>query len=248
MRKITTVLGVPFDALTIKEAVKNVMVFFADGGQHIVCTPNPEIVMEAQRDKDLMGILKAADMVVPDGVGIVWASKYSERRLHERVAGYDLVLGLFQKMKEVEGTVYFFGAAPGIAAAAAKNMMKEYPGLRVIGTRNGYFNSKDEKEIIEEIKRLSPSLLLVGLGSPKQEKWIYDNMRFTNAKVSIGIGGCFDVMAGKVQRAPGIWQKLGLEWFHRLIKEPRRIKRMLRLPVFVLEVRKARMSKIKKAK
>lgn len=236
MRKITTVLGVPFDAVNMKEAVKKILGFFSEDGQHIICTPNPEIVMEAQTDKELMEILKAADMVVPDGIGIVWASRYSEVKLTERVAGYDLIQNLFQIMKETQETVYFLGAAPGVATAAAKSMMKKYPGLKVVGTRNGYFGARDEKEIIAEIKKLSPSLLLVGLGAPKQEKWIYDNMRFTRAKVCIGVGGCFDVMAGNVKRAPKFYQKLGLEWFHRLISQPSRFKRMLRLPKFVVWV------------
>lgn len=226
----------PFDAVTMKEAIQKAMQFLKEDGQFIICTPNPEIVMEAQTDRDLMGVLKAANMVVPDGIGIVWASRYSEQKLTERVAGYDLVQGLFQKMKDTEETVYFFGAAPGIAAAAAKNMMKKYPGLKVVGTRNGYFGAKDEKEIIEEIKKRSPSLLLVGLGAPKQEKWIYDNMRFTHSKVCIGVGGCFDVMAGNAKRAPKIYRKLGLEWFYRLLKQPTRWKRMMRLPRFVIAV------------
>ncbi|MGE4215113.1 MAG: WecB/TagA/CpsF family glycosyltransferase [Anaerotignaceae bacterium] len=236
MRIVTEILGVPFDVLTMEGAVEKAVHFFEDGGRHIICTPNPEIVMEAQSDEQLMNILKAADLVVPDGVGIVWASKHSSVKISERVAGYDLCQHIMKRMAKTGKSVYFFGGAPGVAAAAAKRMCKEYPGLKVLGTRNGFFNSKDEKEIIAEIKLLKPDLLLVGIGAPRQEKWIYENLRFTGAKVAIGVGGSFDVMAGNLKRAPKIYQKLGLEWFHRLVSQPTRFKRMMRLPIFVIKV------------
>lgn len=236
MRIVTEILGVPFDVLTMEGAVEKATHFFEDGGRHIICTPNPEIVMQAQSDEQLMNILKAADLVVPDGIGIVWASKHSPVKISERVAGYDLCQNIMKRMAKTGKSAYFFGGAPGVAAAAAKKMVKEYPGLKVLGTRNGFFNSKDEKEIIAEIKALKPDLLLVGIGAPKQEKWIYENLRFTGAKVAIGVGGSFDVMAGNLKRAPKIYQKLGLEWFHRLICQPTRVKRMMNLPIFVIKV------------
>lgn len=240
MRNRTKVLNVPFDVVTMKEAVKITMGFLEDGGQHIICTPNPEIVMAAQNDRELMEILKASDMVIPDGVGVVWASKYSEVKLKERVAGYDLTQNLFKELKDTDETVYLFGGAPGVAASAAKKMMKQYPGLKIVGTRNGYFSTRDEKEIISEIKKQAPSLLLVGLGCPKQEKWIYDNMRLTGAHVCIGVGGSFDVMSGTVKRAPAIFCRFGMEWFYRLISNPSRFKRILKLPKFVFAVLKTK--------
>lgn len=240
MRKLTHVLGVPFDAVTMNEAVAKAKKLLQEEGQHIICTPNPEIVMEAQKDKELMNILHEADMVVPDGIGVVWASKYSEIRLTERVAGYDLTQNLMAALAATDETFYFFGGAPGVASTAARKMMKKYPGLKVVGVHNGYFDEKEEKRIIQDIKTKAPSILLVGLGAPKQEKWIYDNIRLTGAKVAIGVGGSFDVMAGNVKRAPKIFQKLGLEWFHRLITQPTRWKRMMRLPKFALTVLKTK--------
>ena len=240
MRKQTHVLGVPFDAVTMQEAVARAKAMLQDGGQHFICTPNPEIVMEAQKDKELMGILKEADMVVPDGIGVVWASKYSEIRLTERVAGYDLGQNLMAELAGTGETFYFFGGAPGVASTAARKMMRKYAGLKVVGVHNGYFDEKEEKKIIQDINKLSPSILLVGLGAPKQEKWIYDNLRLTGAKVAIGVGGSFDVMAGNVKRAPKIFRKLGLEWFYRLITQPTRWKRMMRLPKFALTVLKTK--------
>lgn len=240
MSKKTHVLGVPFDAVTMEQAVAKAKKMLAEEGQHFICTPNPEIVMEAQKDKDLMNILHEADMVIPDGIGVVWASRYSEIRLKERVAGYDLTQNLMAELAATGETFYFFGGAPGVASAAARMMMKKYPGLKVVGVHNGYFDEKEEKKIIQDIKTKSPSILLVGLGAPKQEKWIYDNIRLVGAKVAIGVGGSFDVMAGNVKRAPKIFQKLGLEWFHRLITQPTRWRRMMRLPKFALTVLKTK--------
>lgn len=240
MSKKTHVLGVPFDAVTMEQAVAKAKKMLAEEGQHFICTPNPEIVMEAQKDKELMNILHEADMVIPDGIGVVWASKYSEIRLKERVAGYDLTQNLMAELAATGETFYFFGGAPGVASTAARMMMKKYPGLKVVGVHNGYFDEKEEKKIIQEIKTKSPSILLVGLGAPKQEKWIYDNIRLVGAKVAIGVGGSFDVMAGNVKRAPKIFQKLGLEWFHRLITQPTRWRRMMRLPKFALTVLKTK--------
>ena len=236
MRKMTQILDVPFDALTMKEAVEKAKSFLFDGKQHYICTPNPEIVMEAQQDKELMRILREADLVVPDGIGVVWASRYSEILLTERVAGYDLTQQLLREIAGTQETVYFFGGAPGLAVAAAKRMKKVYPELKIIGGHHGYFDDEEEKKIIADIKRLSPSILLVGLGAPKQEKWISAHLQEVGVKVAIGIGGSFDVMAGNVKRAPKIFRKLGLEWFYRLATQPSRWRRMLRLPKFALTV------------
>ena len=233
-----TILGVPFDVKTMAEAADTAVGFMTEPGQHIICTPNPEIVMEAQTDTELMNILKAADMVTADGIGIVWASKYAENIIIERVSGYDLVLQIFDRIKDTNNTVYMFGGAPGVAEKAAEEMRKKYPGLKIVGIHDGYFDAKEEKNIIADIKEKKPSLLLVGLGSPKQEKWIYSNLRFTGAKLAIGIGGSFDVMSGNLKRAPEFFCKLGIEWLYRLIKQPTRFKRMMRLPKFVLRVRK----------
>ena len=232
------ILGVPFNVLTMTEAVLNVMDMFKGEKQRIICTPNPEIVVEAQTDSELMGILNEADMVVMDGAGITWAYKKLTGRTAERVAGYDLVQEVFSAMSKTEHTVYFFGGKPGVAKRAAANMRKKYPGLKILGCHDGYFTSAEEIKLILELEKLKPDLLLVGLGAPKQEKWIYNNIRLTGAKVGIGVGGCFDVMAGEVKRAPEWMQKMKLEWFYRLLKQPARAGRMMRLPKFVSMVNK----------
>lgn len=231
------ILGVPFDVLTMPEAVSKVMKMMQSDKQSIICTPNPEIVVEAQNDEELMGILNEADLVVMDGTGITWAYKKLTGKTAERVAGYDLVQNVFSAMKNTEYTAYFFGGKPGVAEKAAENMKKAYPGLKIIGCHDGYFNSAEEVKLILELKNLSPDFLLVGLGAPKQEKWIYNNIRLTGAKVGIGVGGCFDVMSGEIKRAPEFMQKMRLEWFYRLIKQPSRLKRMMRIPKFMSMIR-----------
>ena len=240
MRKQTHILGVPFDAVTMDEAVLAVQKMVKNGGQHIVCTPNPEIVMEARNDKALMDVIIQSSLVVPDGVGVVWASRYSEIPMTQRVAGYDLTQELFSAMADTDTTFYFFGGAPGVASEAARKMKKKYPGLKILGIHNGFFDDVEEKKVIAHIKSLSPTILLVGLGAPKQEKWIQKHLEETGVTVAIGVGGSFDVMAGVVKRAPKVFQRLGLEWFYRLITQPTRWRRMMRLPLFALEVLKNR--------
>ena len=242
MNRKTHVLGVPFDVVTMDEAVARAEGLLKEKGQHFICTPNPEIVMEARKDAELMSILREADLVVPDGIGVVWASKYSEIRLQERVAGYDLTQNLMADLAASEETFYFFGGAPGVAATAARKMMKKYPGLKIVGVHNGYFDEKEEKKIIQDIKKKAPSILLVGLGAPKQEKWMAQYGPSTGAKLAIGLGGALDVFAGNIERAPEGWQKLGLEWAYRLKKEPRRIGRMAKLPLVLVKAAGQRLS------
>ncbi len=240
MRRITRILDVPFDALTMEQAVARGLDLMRKEQPAMVCTPNPEIVMEAQTDKELMEILREADMVIPDGIGVVMASKYSDIRLKERVAGFDFTQNLFAEVAKTGETIYFFGGAPKVAATASQRMIEKYDGLQIVGVKNGYFDAEKEKKVLADIKSKSPSILLVGLGAPKQEKWIYSHLEELGVGLAVGVGGSFDVMAGKVKRAPKIFQKLGLEWFYRLITQPTRWKRMMQLPVFAWTVWKNR--------
>lgn len=233
------ILDIPISNVNKKKAKKIILNWLNGNKTRMVFTPNPEIIMEAQNNSELKRILKSADMLVPDGIGVVWASKYSNSKLKQRVAGYDLVQDLFYEMAQLNKTVYFLGGAPNVAKCAAKKMKAKHSNLKIIGVHDGYFDTNEEKLIINEIQNLKPDLILVGLGVPKQEKWIYDNKAKLNAKVCIGVGGSFDGMAGKVKRAPKIFQNLGLEWFYRLIKQPTRIKRMMKLPLFVICVLKS---------
>lgn len=237
------ILDIPVHHITMENAVKRVFQFLEEDKNHIVYTPNPEIIIEAQSNLELKQALHNADLVIPDGIGVVIASHFYSDPLPERVAGYDLVQNIFDLMAEKKKTVYFLGGKPGIVEKAKENMTAKYPGLQVVGYQHGYFSDSEEKKIVEDIRKKSPDLLLVGLGAPRQEVWIHRLHSELCAKVTIGVGGSFDVMSGMVKRAPIAFQKLGLEWFYRLITQPSRAKRMTRLPVFLIYALKERLAR-----
>ncbi len=238
---ICRILGVPFSNISPDEAIDRVIAYLDGKGKSMIFTPNPEMVMEARRNKEFMEILNSSAMNVPDGIGIVYASRLTSSPIRERVAGYDMLLGVFERIKDSGKTVYFFGSAPGIADRAKKAIEERFEGIRIVGTANGYFDAEREKEIIDEINLLKPDLLLVGIGFPRQEKWIYDNIKRLNIRVAVGVGGSFDGWCGNVPRAPQFFIKHNLEWFYRLIKQPSRIGRMMQLPLFMLVVIRSRI-------
>lgn len=242
MRKTVNILEIPVDQVTMEEAIKKIEYFTTKDKCHMVFTPNPEIIMLAKTNKDMEQSLLEADLVVPDGIGVVIASKILKGEvLPERVAGFDLVQNTMKQATDKGYKYYFFGSKPEVAELAAVEMRKKYPGIQIVGCRDGYFKETDIPKIIEEINASEANILLVALGAPKQEVWIntYKD-QLTHVKVAIGVGGSLDGMAGIVKRAPEIYQKLGLEWFYRLIKQPTRAKRMLVLPQFLLKVLKER--------
>lgn len=237
MKKKVDVLGVSISNVTMNEATAKVREFVKSDECHSIYTPNPEIVMLAKDDPKFHQILEEADLVVPDGIGVVIASKIKKTPLPERVAGYDLVQNTMKEATTQGYKYYFFGSKPGISQQAAEKMRETYPGIQIVGTRDGYFKPEDEEAIIEDINASGANILLVALGAPKQEKWIEANKhRLPNVRVAVGVGGSLDVMSGNVKRAPEAFQKLGLEWFYRLLKEPTRFKRMLVLPKFLIKV------------
>ncbi len=231
-----TILGVRFDALTNAQTVERLLSFLSGTKKHMVFTPNPEMVMAALKDAELFQILKDASLVMPDGIGVVLASRFYGNKIKERVAGCDIVPMVFDRIKDTDKTVYFFGGGKGVAAAAKVEMCKKYKNLKIVGVSDGYFDAEREKIIIEEINRLKPDLLLVGLGVPKQEKWIAKHIQQLNVKVCIGVGGSFDVFSGQTKRAPKAFRQLGLEWFYRLLTQPTRLMRMMQLPLFAVTV------------
>ena len=229
----TDVLGVGFDDLTMEEAVEAALGFMNTRGAHYACTPNPEIVMAAKKDAALRSALGQADLVLADGVGVTKAAAMLKTPLKARVPGIDFATAVIARLAERGGSVYLFGARPGVAEAAAARLAKAYPGLSIAGTSDGYFT--DDGPIIEKINASSPDFLMVCLGSPKQERWMSENAGRLSCGLMAGLGGSLDVLAGNVQRAPESWRKLGLEWLYRVIKEPKRLGRVARLPLFVLE-------------
>lgn len=232
------VLGVGFDPLTVKEATARILAFVEAGRPRLVVTPNPEIVYAAQFDPELMQLLRQADLVTADGTGIVWAARQVGRPVPERVTGIELAEDVMAEAAHSGYRLFFLGAKPGVAAEAAERLTARIPGLNIVGTHDGYFTAADEPAVLAEIAAARPHILFVGLGSPKQEKWCRAHQAELGVPVAMGLGGCFDVWAGRLTRAPLLFQRLHLEWLHRLGREPRRFWRMLALPKFVLAVRR----------
>jgi len=228
------IYGVGFDNVDINEATDIALALMDREHASYVVTPNAEILWMCHKEEKLRKVVNDADMVLPDGIGVVYGAKILKRPLKSKVAGCDFAEKLMDKMQNTGKSVFLFGAKPGVADKAAENLKEKYPGLIISGTNDGYF--KDDKPIIEKINSAKPDLLLVCLGVPKQEFWMSENKDKLNAKVMAGLGGSLDVFAGVVERAPAVWQKLGLEWLYRLIKEPKRIKRMSSLPLFLFAV------------
>ena len=238
MKEIATILGVPVVPYTMDEAVTKLTQDTLQNKRNFVVTANAEIIMIAQDDKEYKTLLsETADLVLPDGAGTVWAGNYLGYSIPERVAGYDLYLRLLEEAASKKLPVYFFGGKPGIAEEAAAEGKRRWPGLNVAGCRNGYFSAEEEADIIESINRSGAAMLFAALGAPKQEKWLAKYRDQLEPCLLMGIGGSFDVLAGKVQRAPKWMQDARLEWFYRLVKQPSRFGRMLALPKFVIAVR-----------
>ncbi len=230
----TDIMGVCFDNFSVEETVGKAMSALKTGKKFFIVTPNPEIVNVAIQNEKYKDILNSADVVTPDGIGIVYASKMLGGEVKKRAPGFDIVKGILSELSKSEGSVYLFGGKPGVADMAAEKISADYPGVKIAGTDNGYFD--DDTEIIKNINNAKPDFLLVCLGAPKQEMWISKNIDNLNAGILIGAGGSIDVLSGQTKRAPEMFIKLNCEWLYRLLKEPKRIGRMAKIPVFLLKV------------
>lgn len=234
--KKVNILGVKVDMIDIAGAADRIMGFFNEERLHTVFTPNSEIIMAAYRDPEFCKMLNSADLLTADGIGVVYASKMLKRPINERAAGYDIARRVLEKLNYTDHKLFLFGGKPGVAEEAAANLRKEYKELNIAGTRNGYFKPEEEEEIVDQINDSGADIVFVCLGAPKQEKWINAHKNELRVKVAMGIGGSLDVFAGRVERAPDFWCKIGMEWFYRLVKEPWRAGRMLDLPKFAATV------------
>lgn len=226
------VLGVGFDNMTVDQAVAEGVRLMGTPGAHYVVTPNPEIVEICREDPEAKEAVNRANLVLADGIGVIYGAKLLGTPLKGRVTGIGFAQGLMERMAGTGKTLYLLGAKPGVAEKAAQRLARQYPGLRIAGTHDGYF--QEDAPVIEAIRASGADVVFVCLGAPKQEKWMLANGEGTGAHLLVGLGGCLDVFSGEVQRAPEIFQKLGLEWLHRLIKEPKRIGRMMKLPLFLV--------------
>lgn len=228
------VLGVSFDDLGMEAALERALTLIDNKSGAYAVTPNPEIVMLAREDAQFRRALNAAALVLPDGVGVVKGARILDTPFeHGKLAGIDFASALMARLAERGGSVFLFGARPGVAERAGEELKRLHPGLRVLGTADGYF--RDDGPIIERIREARPDFLLVCLGFPKQEFWMAENAQKLPVGLMAGLGGSLDVFAGEAKRAPEGWQRLGLEWLYRLLREPKRIGRMMVLPRFILK-------------
>ena len=234
------VLGVRFDNVTPEEAVARGVELMAQPGFHYVVTPNPEFVLAAEKDAQFRQVLNGADLVIPDGIGVIYSAKLLGTPLKSRVPGIDFSAGMLAHMDKVGGRVFLLGAKPGVAEEAGRRIKAQFPGLTICGTHDGYF--KDDAPVVQIIKDACPDLLFVCLGAPRQEKFMAEHGPETGAKLAMGLGGSLDVYAGAVERAPAAWQKANMEWAYRLLKEPKRIGRMAKLPLVLVKAAKVRLT------
>ncbi|MGM0761496.1 WecB/TagA/CpsF family glycosyltransferase [Brevibacillus parabrevis] len=240
-KQVATILGVPFSTRGFHETVTYIAERIENGQKTHVVTANPEIVMLARENRAFQSIVEQA-YVVPDGIGIVYAAKWTNQPIRERVTGVELLEALMTEANKHQWGVYLLGAKPDVISLAAEKLAARYPNARLVGYRDGFFRAEDEEKIVQEIAKAKPELLFVALGAPRQDEWMVKYRDRLNASMMMGVGGSFDVISGKVKRAPEIWQKLHLEWFYRLASQPSRWKRQLAIPRFVLTVLKEKWS------
>lgn len=239
-----SIMGVRIDNLSMSEVLKIAEEKIDKNEQYIIYTPNTEFIMMCQKDEEFFNLMNKSDINIPDGIGLIYAGKIKKHSLKEKVGGYDLSVNLLKMANDKGLKLYAVGGKPGVAEAAMKNIREKYPGIKIVGTQHGYFKGthlgknghEEELAVIEDINKHQPHILFVGFGAKKQEQWIEYNKNLINANIIIGNGGTLDGLAGIVKRAPDIFIKLGLEWLYRLMKEPKRIKRQIVLPVFMLKI------------
>ena len=225
------VMTITFDNLTMEEAVGTAMGHISARTRCRVVTPNAEFALEAKKNPRFLNILNQSQLVLADGISVVLASKILGDPMQGRVTGVGFAQALAGAMAKDGCSIYLLGAKPGVAEQAAAKLQETYPGLKIAGTHDGYF--KDEGPVVEAINAAKPDALLVCLGAPKQEYFMENHDADLEVPVMAGLGGSMDVLAGNVKRAPEFFQKFGLEWLYRLVKEPQRWRRMIKLPLYL---------------
>lgn len=235
-------LDVPISRVDQEQALSILVEFVHSGKPHLVVTADAAGVVTAAKDAEFRAIMRSADLVTPDSAGILWAARRFGTPLPERVSGVDLVERLCALAAKHGWSVFFYGAAPGVAEAAAARLKARFPGMGIAGTAHGFLAAEEQAALEEQVRAARPELLFVALGIPRQEKWIWSRKEALGVPVAMGVGGSFDVFAGQVTRAPLWMQRRGLEWLYRLSKNPRKITKVASLPRFVLLVlRRGRM-------
>ena len=233
------VLGVGIDNLTLSEAVDKALSLISEHRCAYMVTPNPEIVMAAWDDPKVSKAIENADLVIPDGVGVMQAARILGTPLREHMPGIDAATEIIKRLASRGGSVFLYGARPGVAEKAAKRMKQRFPGLVICGTNDGYGN--DDGAVVSKINAAKPDFVMVCLGVPKQELWMAKHAAKLDAGLMAGLGGTIDVFSGQVKRAPLIWQKLKLEWLYRCFEEPKRFRKVKRIPQFIIKAWRKRL-------
>ncbi len=227
------ILGIPAHIVTLEEAVSRVKEMLKNNKSHFIASVNPEICIAARENELLKKVLLEADLGIPDGIGIVLASRLCGGQIRARVTGIDLMQELVKLAAVENKSIFLYGAAEGVAAEAATKLTESYPDLLIAGTQHGYISKEQEAEVAKQIAASGADIVFIGLGSPRQEFFFADHGSATGAKVLMAVGGSFDVLSGRLPRAPRIYQRLGIEWLYRLCLQPARLKRSLSLPRFL---------------
>lgn len=230
------ILGVRVDTVLEQNLVEHLENMVKATSSQYIVPLNPEMVMKAQVDNDFREAINSASLVLPDGMGIIWASRLLNKNILKRITGIDTVkiIAAFAELHQLK--IFFLGAAEGIAKLAATRLNVEFPRLQIVGTFAGSPHPNDEKEICDLISASNADILLVAYGAPKQELWLARNLRHCNVQIAMCVGGTFDFLAGVTKRAPLWMQNNGLEWLYRLIQQPWRWRRMLALPRFAFKI------------
>ncbi len=238
MRNTVRILGVDIDNIDIDEAGKitKELVETSNKTCKIVVAPNTEFVMMAQKDEEFFDVLKSADLATPDSVGIMLGGKFQKKPFKQRIPGQAYFRKVLEIGEKENWSFYLLGGKDDVPKIAAENLKKIYPNINIVGYHEGFFELEGEEKVIQEINSLKPNVLFVAMGAPLQEKWIAKYKNDLKVDVAAGQGGTFDYEAGKIKRAPKIFQKLCIEWLWRLILQPSRIIRMLALPVYLFKI------------
>ncbi|MDZ7798359.1 MAG: WecB/TagA/CpsF family glycosyltransferase [Patescibacteria group bacterium] len=223
------ILGVKVTNIGLRELREKIKEYLNSNKQRFLTTVNPEIILKAHKNEDYKKILNKASLSLPDGFGLVLASRFKGQKIKKRITGNDLIEIICAQAEKESKTVYLLGGRKDVPAQASYQLKEKYPDLEIVGFDNSRIYSERifSRGILKKIIHAKPDILLVALGAPKQEKWIARHLRkMISVKIAVGVGGAFDFLAGQIKRAPNFMQKMGLEWLWRLFWQPWRLFRI----------------------
>jgi len=213
------ILNIGIDKVTMTEAVDRCIGFLGESRPHLVVTPNAEILYAAANNPALAAILNGADLVVPDGAGVLLASRILGNPVPEKVAGVELATNLLQALSQRNmGRIFLLGATPTVVKAAAANISKRFPGTTIVGFRDGFFSQDEERHVIDQIRQARPDVLFVGMGAPRQEFWLHRHLSELGVRLCLGVGGTIDIWVDAAKRAPAWMIRTNLEWLFRIVR------------------------------